>query len=425
MHSDRAKHNLFAVSANNAEAAINTERATDTTLLLNTSDVLNLEPRRESNEDEQNGKEEVDAIYDLGGLANLSANFDKAQCQHIAFLCAYGLGTIVTIAAGAGYLHTITPISGQLDEDRSNPSFTAAYRYGDSILKRRLASMFVDSFSVSFNEDDWVKASGTFKGTGKATVNVIEESVSAAENVVVLSPAANGVHGATAEARLDNVHSIIAETAADVWERVEYSAVSDAIPGVITITAPGVGTDEINYKILYVPTEEAWCSFPAKISETPLRVSETQVNLGGAWNGAAFVGGVDISKNVKSIEYSCSNNHQLVFGFGAGGVYASKCKRDGRQQTLKLNKEFKDYVLQNKMDKNEYFGIRILAEGGPIDGGNNYQVEFIFPMVGVLNAPISADGKTLAEAGDLTVMEHATYGSVIAKIKNEVATYAV
>jgi len=50
-------------------------------------------------------------------------------------------------------------------------------------------------------------------------------------------------------------------------------------------------------------------------------------------------------------------------------------------------------------------------------------VEIIFPKVGVLNAPLSVDGKRLAEAGDLQVLEDDTYGSVIVKVKNLQATY--
>lgn len=424
MNSDRAKHNLFAVSANTQETAINTEQTADTTMLLDVGDIVNLEPRRESNVDECNGKEEADVIYDLGGLATLGCNFNKAQCQHFAFIMAYALGSISTAAAGTGYEHTITPISGDVDSARSNPSFTGVFRYGNTILKRRLASMFVKSFTASFNEDEWVKLTADIAGTGKVTKNVTEETVSVADDVTELTLAANGVQGATAAARLDSVHSIKAETSAGVWEQVDFSAVSDVTPAVITITAPGSSSSVIDYKILYVPTEAAWCTFPAKVVETALRVSAVTVNVGGAWDGSDFLGGKDISSGCKSIDYNFNNNLQVMFGFGAGGSYASRCIRDGREQTLSLNKDFRDYILQNYIDTNETFGVRILASGAEFDTGHNYQVELIFPMVGVLKAPISADGKKLAEAGDLTVLEHSTYGSVIAKIKNEVATYA-
>ncbi|MCP3668310.1 MAG: hypothetical protein GY696_38460 [Gammaproteobacteria bacterium] len=269
-----------------------------------------------------------------------------------------------------------------------------------------------------------MKLTASVKGTGKVTKNVFEEIISAPKDSTELTLAANGVHGSIDEERLDNIHSVLAETATDVWEGVDVTAVSDATPGVLTITAPGVETDTINYKVLYVPVEDSWCSIPPKVVESALRVSQCTVNVGGTWDGSAFVGGRDISTNVKSIEYACNNNLEVKFGFGAGGAYASRCVRNGREQTLKLNKDFRDTLMQSRIDNNETFGVRILAEGAMFDDPHKYQVELIFPMVGVLSAPISADGKKLAEAGDLTVLEHETYGSVIAKVKNEVAAYA-
>jgi len=150
MRSWRAQHNLLAVSANNAETAINTEQTLDTSMLVGMSDIINLEPKRETNADELTGYEEPDAIRDLGALSGVAMNFEKAQPQHFAFLLAYALGSIVTSAAGTGYEHVITPIANDLDAARSNPSFTAAMRYGSTVLKRRFASMFVDSLSATF-----------------------------------------------------------------------------------------------------------------------------------------------------------------------------------------------------------------------------------------------------------------------------------
>ncbi|MCP3662036.1 MAG: hypothetical protein GY696_05990, partial [Gammaproteobacteria bacterium] len=239
MKSDRAKHNLFAVSASSAEGDINVERDTDTTLLLELGDIPNIEPRRENNTDECNGREEADVIYDLGGLASVNCNFNKAQCQHFAFVLAYALGSISSVAAGTGYEHTIIPIDGDLSTTRSNPSFTGVFRYGDSVLKRRFASMFIESFTATFTEDDWVKLTASVKGTGKVTKNVFEEIISAPKNSTELTLAVNGVHGSTDEERLDNIHSVLAETETDVWEGVDVTAVSDATPGVLTITAPG------------------------------------------------------------------------------------------------------------------------------------------------------------------------------------------
>ena len=501
-----ATHDLIAVSANTRETAINTEQTLDTTMLAALGDVINLEHRRESNENEASGHEEPDTIYDLGSLANWSANFEKAQPQHFAFLLAYALGVATPSAAGSGYKHTITPISGDLDNDRSCPSFTAAQRYGDNVLRRRFASMFVDSVAASFAKDSWCKITGTIKGTGKYTDNIAKELVTEAMNATTLTLAALAIQDdtpASAATRLENVQQIrVLKPNSGEYLDVAYSAVSAATPAVITITPPAiavpiaglskaaacvvtwtahgfVSTDKITfsgitqadwsalnaehiityigadsfsipvdtqgyglaydagtdpgvgrestdavYEILYIPTESGWMTFPARINETPLRVSELTLKVGGKWNGSTFLGGRELTSEIKSGDWWFNNKLAVEFVPGAGGSYASRAIRGGRTQKITLNREFREFIMQQHLIDNDTLGLYILAEGAVYDSPHKYQVEIIFPKVAVLAAPISVDGKRLGEAGDLQVLEDDTYGSVIVKVKNLQATYA-
>jgi len=499
-----ATHNLIAVSANNKETAVNTEQTLDTTMLAALGDVINLEHRRESNENEATGKEEPDVLYDLGSLANWSANFEKGQPQHFAFLLAYALGSIATAAAGTGYQHTITPISGDLDGDRSLPSFTAAQRYGNNVLRRRFASMFVDSIAASFAKDSWCKITGSVKGTGKYTDNVTKENVTAEMRATSVTLAANAVQGSDAATRLQNVQQVrVLDPNTAEYQDVAYSAVSDATPAVITITPPAtavaiaglskaaacvvtwvghgllsgnkatiagitqadwsalnaehtitkidadsfsipvdtsayglaydsgvdpgtiVESTDATYEVLYIPTESGWMTFPARVNETPLRVSELTFKIGGKWDGTTFLGGRELTAEVKSVEWSLSNNMAVEFVPGAGGTYASRAMRGGRAQKLTLNREFREFIMQRKLiDNDTSIGVYILAEGAVYDSPHKYQVEIIFPKCALLAAPISVDGKRLGEAGDLQVLEDDTYGSVIVKVKNLQATYA-
>lgn len=426
MRSYLATHNLLAVSANTGETAINTEQTLDTSMLCSLSDIINLDRRRESNENEMTGHEEPDTLYDLGATASYGLNFEKGQPQHFAFLAAYGLGAITTTAQGDGYKHTITPITGDKDDSRSLPSFTAAQRYGSTVLKRRFASNFVDSLTFSFARDSWIKATGSIKASGKSADNIVSETVNAAKQATTLTLAANGVEGATAAERLQNVQAIKVELATGVWTEVAYSAVSAASPAVITITAPGATGDLVNYKILYIEKESgiSWCTFPNRVVETPLRVSQMTLNVGGTWTGSAFSGGRSVSSELKALEWILNNNLEVQFVPGATGDYATRAIRQGRQQKIKLDKDFKDYILQQHIDDNDTMGLYVKAEGALYDATYKYQVELIFPKVAVLASPISVDGKRLSESGDLQVLEDATYGSVIVIVQNLVATYA-
>ena len=422
MLNNRANLNLLAVSSSAKETAINTPQTLDTSLLVEASDYINLDVRRESNANEANGREEADVLYDNGATASGALNFSKLQPHQVAFLLAFGLGTVATEAAGTGYKHTITPISGDVDGQRSNPSFTAAQRIGQTINKRRFASCFVDSLSITFAKDDWVKASGQVKATGLYTDTVIEEDVTAMDNATTLN-LSQAVAGATAQQRLDSVQ-VVRAVSGGGYKFAAVSAVSAATPAVLTISSLGGAGTSTTYKVLYTPADPAWATFPARVTETPMRVSQACLYLGGTWDGTAFVGGKAVGAEIESCEYSLANNLQVQFALCAGGAYAGIAFRDGRSQSIKLSQEMRTMLLQTYMANTEYFGLHILCEGAEFDTGHNYTLELIFPRVAVLSAPLSTSGKKVAEAGDLQVLEDGTYGSVIAIVKNKVASYA-
>jgi len=424
MNSTQATYNQIAVSANVRESAINTAQTLDTLILFDMANVIQLEPRREDNSNETIGKEEPDSIYDNGAMSSYSASNEKAQPQHFAFLLGYCLGSVSSASLGDGYKHTITPLSGDLDASRSNPSFTAAQRYGKTITKRRFPGMFVNSVTCKFPKDLFAQISAQIVGTGKCDFDHDEETASALDNATSLTLASAGVAGATAAERLDNVHRIKVELTSGVWTEVAYSAVSAATPAVITITSAGGGGTSKNYKILYRPTEAAWATFPSRLTESPLRVSELTVNFGGTWTGSAFAGGRTLTGEINSIEYTPNNNGKCEFVPGAGGAYAGRYKRDGRTQKIKLDREFRDLIVQNHITENDTFGLYLKCEGALYDATYKYQVEAVFPKCAVLTAPIGLDGKRLSESVDVQVLEHDSYGSVIVYVQNLADSYA-
>lgn len=423
MLNNRANLNLLAVSANARETAINTPQTLDTSLMVDVGDYLNLDVRRENNASEANGKEEPDVVYDNGATASGKLTFNKLQPHQAAFILGYGLGSVATAGVGIGYQHTITPLQGDIDLARSNPSFTAAQRIGRTINKRRLASCFVDSLSLTFAADDWVKGSADVKATGLYADTVIEETVTALDNVTTLT-LSGGVQGATAQERLDSVQ-VVRAVVGGGYKFATVTAVSAANPAELTIVSLGGTGASTTYKVLYTPTEPAWATFPARVTETPMRVAQACLHLGGNWNGTAFIGGRQLAADLTSFEYSLQNNLAIEFTPCAGGSFAGRSFRNGRNQTVKINRKMRDMLLQQHMAANEYLGLHLLCEGAEFDTGHHYTLELIFPRLGVLSSPISSDGKLVAEAGDLQVLEDATYGSIICRVKNLVSAYAV
>jgi hypothetical protein len=419
-----ANHNLLAVSAKQQEVAMNTEQDLDTALLVDLNTVLNYQAVKNPNRDEVTGKEEADQIYDLGGKVVGTLTFSRAQPQHFAFLLGYGLGAVETDPAGVGYRHTILPRPGEVDAARSNPSFTAAMRFGRQVMKRRFASCFIDQVRMDFAKDGWAKISGTVKGSGKVVDNTRLEEVAAAYNATSLPLAVNGVAGETLAERLSNVQAVqVLNPATQAWEEVAYQAVSGTAPGTIDITPPGGSATTTTYRVYYVPGESGWMNLPPRVEEPPLKVSQLEVTLGGRWDGTSFNGGYPLTTELRGVTWILKNNLTPETTPGAGGNYANRAFRTGREQSLKFDKDFRDFILAQNLKDNDTLGVYLKATGPELAPGVNYQVELVFPRVAVLGTTVKIYQRRLGEEVEFAVLEDDTFGSVVAYVQNQVDSY--
>jgi len=421
-----ATHNLLAVSARRQEPAINTEQELDTTLLADLNTVLNYQAVKFANREELTGKEEPDRLHDFGGKVAGTLSFSRAQPQHFAFLLAYGLGEVETAALGAtGFRHTIRPRYGEVDVARSNPSFTAAMRLGRQVLKRRFTSCFIDQVRVDFPKDGWAKINAAVKGTGKVGDNTCMEEIAAPYNAASLTLAANGVAGDAATERLSNVQAVqVLNPATLAWDEVAYSAVSADAPGAITITPPGVAATSTSYRVYYLPQESGWTDFPPRVEEPPLKVSRVEVTLGGRWDGATFAGGARLAAELRAVTWTVKNYLTPENTPGAGSGYANRAFRYGREQTLKFDRDFRDFLISQHLKDNDTLAIHLKAAGPEFEPGVSYQVELVFPRVAVLNAPVGVNQRRLGEEVQFAVLEDDDFGSVIAFVQNQVSSYA-
>ena len=421
-----ATHNLLAVSANRREPAINTEQELDTTLLADLNTVLNYQAVKVANREELTGKEEADRLYDFGGKVAGTLSFTRAQPQHFAFLLAYGLGEVTTERLGAtGFRHTIRPRYGEVDVARSNPSFTAAMRLGRQVLKRRFTSCFIDQVRVDFPKDGWAKITAAVKGTGKVGDNSCVEEISAPYNAASLSLAANGVAGDSDAERLSNVQAVqVLNPATQAWDEVSYSAVSANVPGGLTLSPPGAAATPVTYRVYYLPGESGWTDFPAQVEEPPLKVNQVEVNLGGRWDGSSLTGGSLLAAELRGVTWTVKNYLTPENTPGAGTGYANRAFRYGREQTLKFDRDFRDFLMTQHLKDNDTLTVRLKAVGPEFEAGLNYQVELVFPRVAVLNAPVGVKQRRLSEEVQFAVLEDDNFGSAIAFVQNQVSGYA-
>ena len=120
-------------------------------------------------------------------------------------------------------------------------------------------------------------------------------------------------------------------------------------------------------------------NLPSRLEEPPLKVSQLEVTLGGRWNGAAFSGGYQLATELRGVTWTMKNNLTPESTPGAGGNYANRAFRTGREQSLKFDRDFRDFLLAQNLKDNDTLGVRLMATGPEFEPGLSYQVELIFP----------------------------------------------
>lgn len=424
--------NLFAVSAEARETAINTFQTLDQSIVVGEGDFVQLVPMRETNRGEATGYEEPTEMYDNGRTYNMSFSPKFCTYNKLAFILAYCLGSVTSTTVFAGRRHVITPIDGYIDGDRSNPTFTAAQRLGGGTQKMRFASGAVQSMTESYSPGEWVKLSANMAFTGKYEATVYEVTVTDLDNVTSLTLPSNVV-GTNAQERLDSVQSI----------RVEYNGIKDQYvapvsvtnvagpPATATVTIASLGGtgSTVNYKVLYRPPEPAWGTLPAAVSEPNLKVSQIFITIGGSWNGTAFQGGRTVCSDLGSLEVSFSNDGlepvQTPCSSDPDQQYAGVMKRTGRTQTVTLSKELRDDLMNAMYNAEENIGLHIIADGPSLGvAGGSYRYERIWPRLAITDRQLSSENSRNQETLTLEALVDPVYGSTIAVIQNLVNTYA-
>jgi hypothetical protein len=164
-------------------------------------------------------------------------------------------------------------------------------------------------------------------------------------------------------------------------------------------------------------------NLPDRVEEPPLKVSQLNVTLGGRWDGANFQGGYPLTSELRGVTWILKNNLTPESTPGAGGSYANRAYRTGRDQSLKFDRDFRDFLLTQNLKDNDTLGVYLKATGPELAPGVNYQVELVFPQVAVMGTTVKVYQRRLGEEVDFAVLEDDTYGSVVAYVQNQVSSY--
>ena len=427
MISDQSTLNLFAASVVNKETAINTFRACDQSLVVAEGDFIQIVPMRGVNEGDATGTEEPTEFYDDGRSYKMSVSPKYATYNHLAFLLSYGLGACVSSAVTDGYSHVITPIDGFVDNQRSNPTFTAVQRLGGGTEWIRVASGAVQSVSETYEVGSPLAVSANIVFTGKYEKNVREETVYALDNVTSLT-LSNEIYGATAAERLDSVASVRVS-----YNGIDYQYITptdSAATSGLTIPSLGGSGSQVAYKVLFRHLNPSWIPLPSAVSEPHIKVTAFYFTIGGSWNGTDFQGGRTICYDFGSLKVDFSNEglepKMTPCNPDPDVLYGGLLKRTGRSHTITLDKDLSDALMGALYDSGETIGLHIITEGPLMSGSltERYSYERVFPRLAMMDRQFSTSDKRNKESLTLRALEDPTYGSTIAKIVNQQAGYA-
>ncbi len=386
---------------------------------------VNLARTVEDDRDQLRGVDLATRLYLAGQTAGGKLSQKRAKPDFLTFAlgCFFGQVNTEQVAAGI-YQHTITPSSAL-----SLPAFTLLQRRGDAILKERFSGNLVEGFSLELGES-WVGLSSDLLGIGKREVNYQNEIVSAPANSTQITLSGNGVEGATASERLENVFRIRAKDAgSNFWEVCPAASVSGGAPAVITLQEPvGQSSDLIEFHLDYLPTEPEWCDFPAELDESPLKLVDANLIVDGYFTGSQVQGGEVISNDLLGFSIQGKNNLEIrKLADGSNNPWASEAARSQRELTVKLSERLRNTIRQWQADhpETERISLYLKIRGAEIvpQSGYYFGADLIFPQCGILNDPISVNGKFLAQEGDLLVMDDINYNGVFIRTWNRVSEY--
>jgi hypothetical protein len=435
--SGQASYNLLDVSASVAEAALNTAAVTSQRVVVGFSDIWAPVVMVETNAEEATGQGGATQIYNMGQTGAMSLNITKMQPNDLALWGGYLLGQVGSTAAGvAAYEHVITERHEALQPGiRDVPTMTLVQRLGRTVDHKRILSAAVNKITLTAAVGGWVTLGAELISTGRYDSVFQTVDITAAGNATSLTLPTE-VHGATGQDRLNNVQVVEAMLyPPNGGVLAQVTAVSDADPAVVTITAVGGTADPITYKVIYAPPMPAWATdTPPQPLETALRVKDVCVYWGAQYDHdtGAFLGGHALNDVIKTITWTADNGLTADSIFCVGGPYeerlfAGKITKAALIQTLNIDREALSLIAEMYRKDNRRFAIQMRMTGQEFEAGYGYDVTITFPQCGILDNTHSVDNKKLRQNSNIAVLYDTDTDnpeSVIIEVTNKWPQYA-
>ncbi len=169
---------------------------------------------------------------------------------------------------------------------------------------------------------------------------------------------------------------------------------------------------------------------PAVNGESYLMAGDLTINRGSALTGTvaggnlALTGGSDLSAKVREFSYKVDNGARPVFEIGDQTKTVSRFEQGPRfTHELKIKFEMEDTTHHDALLAETEYALHLPILGGLIETNFNYQCTLWFPKVQYIEAVKTVEDGILVVDATFMVQEHATLGSVIAEVQNQITSY--
>lgn len=164
---------------------------------------------------------------------------------------------------------------------------------------------------------------------------------------------------------------------------------------------------------------------PGRVDESYMTYGDCKLYQGGAFDGDAVTGAMEISAGVLDFTASLKNNGKAAYLMGDSSGKAGRVQRGMKYAAeLKAKLEVEDQSHRAALLAGTEMVMWIPIVGGVANGTANYKIELIYPRVIYRAAKKGVDDGSLVLAGDFAVLSDPTYGALIINVINmQAASY--
>ena len=290
--------------------------------------------------------------------------------------------------------------------------------------------VFIDSWGFQIDgsgNDAFLKLTGTLRGVGARTIDIVREKVTALDNATDLTLSDDTIYGVNVAAKLKNIHKIMvaSENGAEGEKGLAtFTAVNDIGTQITIESMGGGGTTNYDYYIYYKGKTQSGTRFDvldqAVISERhPFKWDQLEqflINPEYNYTTHSATGGVSVDCELINLQFTHANNCRIIDCRGGSTEQGDKVLIGAADIGISFSRRMIEAVLQDWANNIRTFSLFIKFKGDEIGSTGQYRTfQIFFPKLVFPQAPIAVSDNYLTESIAAIVLEDGTHNAYYAR----------